>query len=147
MLLAFPCAYYAFSSKISVYPYSSLNLLDPFKTPFIIENKSYLPIHDVIFSCIVRKLESSESDILIMNFNVKYDSPTIPYIASGEKTKTFCNNPFKPLTPITSADIEVVVSYRPSFIPWQKQKSTRFSTIKDVKNNLIWLPKAITEKN
>ena len=136
---------YSFSPEVEVYPYSSLNPLDPFATPFIIKNNSYLSIYDVAFSCEPKNVDASASHSTFLGGETSFGKPPIPFIDTGESSKSFCFFPVNFTSPITSADINILVSFRPSFIPWRQKKRFRFTTEKDINGKLVWLPSAKTE--
>ncbi len=136
---------YFFSPKIKIYPGEPLNPSNPFKTPFIIENQTILSIYNIEFSYVLRKIEAKESNQLIKNIGTLFISDPIPLLRGNESTTTFCASP-KMLTPVTSADIEITVKYKPKFFPIQKSLSMRFNTYPNKNGNLFWFPKALSEK-
>jgi hypothetical protein len=80
-----------------------------------------------------------------MNIGTKFISDPIPILRGNESTTTFCAS-FKTLTPVTFADIDVTVKYRPKFFLKQKSLSMRFNTYPNKNGSLFWFPKALSEK-
>lgn len=132
-LLTIVLAYYAFSSKLSITPSGSLNPSDPFATPFVLQNDSLLWVNLVKpYHCSLRKI-TTEDYLVFQGIDTAIDAPPIPRLDPGESTAFFL--PFRTViilrAPINYADIEVVVSYYPAFIPfYKKEKRVRFVTIK-----------------
>lgn len=130
------------SSKISVRSDDPINRSDPFSTPFQIKNDGYIPVFNITFLCTIREVKF-DNRASIHNINTRIVNPPIPKIRSGEETTTF----FKCLphkSPITSADIEIAVSYRPMWVFWKREKRFRFSTISR-EDELYWVPLALSQ--
>lgn len=145
LVLSIASAIYFFLPKIKIYPGESLNPSNPFKTPFIIENQTALSIYNIEFSCVLGRIEAKESNQLIGNIGTKFTNDPIPILRGNESTTTFCAS-FKTLTPVTFADIDVTVKYKPKYFLKQKSLSMRFNTYPNRDGNLFWFPKALSEK-
>lgn len=134
-------SYFSFSPKISVeasYPMESKNL---FTTPFVISNDGILPIHSVSHTVIVRNAVNEIGGTVIIPKGYK-PIDLMPVLQPGEKSTTGIPNPFGN---IVSGDIDFVVTYRPSFIPWRQTKIFRFGGSKESDSKLIWRHRASSE--
>jgi hypothetical protein len=146
-ILSFVATVYFFFPKVQIIPYTTLNPSNPFSTPFQVVNKSEFSIYSVELSCAFSNVESSESNSILSGFRTINSGSTIKEVKSDESASNFCAFPFNFKSPISSADFEVCVKYRPSFWPIRLDKCFRFSTSKTVDGNLIWLPMALTQPN
>ena len=144
---------YAFAPKVSVSSGATLDPLDPFEAPFIISNESYLPISDVTFACKASKIQPSEfaeevakeRDGKIPILDSWSFGPGPRYVATtfnpGEKRTFICLSIAGLLkSPITSASIEISVTYRPAWILPKEERRFRFDTAMNKSGQLIWLP-------
>ncbi len=145
LILTVVGSYYTFSLKLTIEPKESLDPSNPFATPFIIRNDSLLGVYSINLKTGIREVYAKGSDNKFSNFGTMTDVPPIPKLDSGEPTTFFITFPFKTPSPITSADIEIMVSYRPVLLPFNRNKSLRFVTIQAKNGTLHWVPKAISE--
>ena len=76
VILGLIVAYYNLSSRICVTSHEPISRSDPFSTPFQIRNEGYLPIYDVTFSCVLRRVEWAEGGGVI-NIATTTDAPPI----------------------------------------------------------------------
>lgn len=115
-------------------------------TPFIVSNDGILSIYSLEYSCFIRFAEFTHGgrmkDSLFRdaNFDKKILRP-------NEKDNLPCLPPHMikgpPFAELIDADIEVRISFRPSFILWRQEKYFRFATYKTNTSELQWLPKPI----
>ncbi len=142
LLLSLFVSFITISSKISVRSDDPINCSDPFSTPFQIKNVGYTPVFNITFLCTIREVKFANR-ASIYNIDTRIDNPPIPKICSDEETTTF----FKCLphkSSITSADIEIAVSYRPMWVFWKREKRFRFATISR-EDELYWMPLALSQ--
>lgn len=142
LLLGLFVSFITISSKISVRSDDPINRSDPFSTPFQIKNVGHTPVFNITFLCTIREVKF-DNRASIYNIDTRIDNPPIPKIRSGEETTTF----FKCLphkSPITSADIEIAVSYRPMWVFRKREKRFRFATIPR-EDELYWVPLALSQ--
>ncbi len=135
---------YAFSPKVKVYSNIPMKPDKAIKHPFIIENNSTFRVTDISFTYLFRKIESkgpswqsTGNDVLTAT-----DLPTTT-LNSGEQTTAFCISGISYKYPVTSADVEIIISYR---YFGKHIEHFRFATFPDKNENLIWTPKAMAEK-
>jgi hypothetical protein len=131
--------------RISVSSAASLEPHNPFATVFIISNDGYFSIHDATFRCVILNAEDESHARVIAPQGIQPTNLNIPEIGAGEKSTHACPWPFKFETPMLSADLIFLVSYRPSLIPWRQEKAFRFGTAKNKDGQLIWLPRSKSE--
>jgi hypothetical protein len=146
LILSIVSAIYFFLPKIKIYTGDSLDPSNPFKTPFIIENQTVLPIYDIEFICGIRDVKAEKQNVTFQNLGTSFASDPIPILLGNESTTTFCAFPFKTREPITSADIEIIVKYKPTFFWKQTSLSMRFNALQNIDGNLFWFPKSLSEK-
>lgn len=129
----------SFYPKVSIATEASLDPLNPFRTPFIIENRSLLPIHSIECSFFIHNISAKKTKNLATNFTTQMANQPIKRLNAGEKSTAFVVFPFNFSSPITYGDIDVMISFRPAYWPWRQEKIFHFVTEKDVNNNLRWL--------
>lgn len=137
--------YYTFSLKLTIEPKESLDASDPFATPFLVRNDSLLGVYSINLKTGIREVYAKGSDNRFSEFATMTDVPPIPKLDPGEPTTFFITFPFKTPSPITSADVEIMVSYRPVLLPFKRKKSLRFVTAQAKDGTLHWIPKALAE--
>jgi hypothetical protein len=125
--------------RIYVYPGTSLDLSNPFKTPFIIKNDGYLPIQNIHYELNVVKVTTnvgflSRNNVLkfadtIYNLNPNRSSPI--FISIGAR---FGENIY-----ITYADIHIVLTYTPFWVPYTITDNIRFKTMRKSNGEYVWL--------
>jgi hypothetical protein len=151
LFLTIAGAYYAFSSKLSIYPTASLDPAKPFATPFVIKNDSLLSLSSIKLRCRLRKVIVNDNVILLgskdgekeTTFNSINIIP-IPFLAAGEESTLFL--PFPNLEyPITFADISAEVEYSPALLPFKKKTLKRFVTVKASDGTFHWVSQALSE--
>jgi len=111
--------------QIAVTPQQVLAKSEPFSAPFRVGNEGYLPFHVIQLVCYIHevtypnmrfaneKLVNEQPDDLTLD---RQEGETIqcPYL-SGQMP-----------SPPTSADVVIVVDYKPPFIPWKFRRYFRF---------------------
>jgi len=143
---------YNFSTKVSVVP--DLASEGPSFIQFILTNESYLPIHEVSDSCEVLNVSPAIWNDKLQEQMPKNNPgglgslsirPGEAYVAqtlsANEKRSINCPLPTALLKfPIERANIEVVIDYRPDWLPWKQKKTYRFEGYRNKDGNLVWLP-------
>jgi hypothetical protein len=112
--------------------------------PFVVSNDGPVSVHSVEYRCFVRKAEFTrrhnlQNELLhdqrldkrILRSKEKDNVPCIPLYGSD------------PVADLISADVELRVSFRPSFLFWRQENRFRFETYRSHRGELHWLPKPI----
>lgn len=153
VLMSIVGAIYSFSTKITISPETTLSPSDPFRTAFVISNDSYLPMSDVTFSCEASNIQPSQ----FVDEAPRGSKGRIPRlegwsIEPGPGYRTDTLGPYEKRTfeclsaamllkhQLTSASIEIVVTYRPLWILWKQERRAKFNTERDKDGQLMWLP-------
>jgi hypothetical protein len=131
---------------MSVTANAPLNPSDPFTATFLVRNESALPVHRLqIFGRIDN--ERSADGESMGKFSI-VSHPEIEVMLPGETTTTtvpLTRMFFRPAGAIVSADIVVWMTYRPSFVFWNRTESFPFTTGVGPNGSLIWYPAAESE--
>jgi hypothetical protein len=115
-----------------------------------VKNEGSLSIYSVTNRCLIRNASWAplSGSVIASQTGVSRHDPPIPEIAVNEAATIDCPFPkesFNPGLPISSADIEIEVSYRSAFLPWRREKRFRFGTVKDKDGRLLWYPRPLSE--
>jgi len=134
---------------VHVSPFLRLNAKLPFSERFEVQNNGYFAMHDIHKAC--RGVSVNSSGPRGGNFetrdNLYLSSETTDLLAAGGSTTTDC-----PLDRIlglfglensvfTTAEIEIIIDFRPSWYPWRKKNSFRFKGQYDSSGSIQWLYK------
>lgn len=65
----------------------------------------------------------------------------------NEKDEVPCIPLVDPLEDVSSGDVELRVSFRPSFVFWRLEERFRFETYRSLRGQLHWLPKPGADEN
>ncbi len=133
-----------FASRVSVSSSTPLNPSDPFSTPFFISNDGLFAIYDVKFHCDLRGIKFPEGGG-VSNISIIDDSPSISSIEASEKATTKCMISIPDATRNDHADIAIVISYRPKFFPYQKNKKFRFVMEQGFDKQWHWQPQPLSK--
>ena len=114
-----------FASRVTVSSFSPLNPNDPFSTRFSISNDGAFSIDDVEFGCYLKDISFPEGGGF-SNFSVIDSSLPIKTIEAGEKATYKCLLSVPNVSGHSQADIYVLVSYQPKFLPYRVKKPYRF---------------------
>jgi hypothetical protein len=144
---------YAFSTRVSISSDVTLDPSDPFRTPFVISNDSYLPISDVTFSCKASNIQPNEfvdafppdQEGRVPRLGEWSLKPGPRYVADylqpNEKRSFECLSIIGLLKhPITNASVEIFITYRPLWILWKQERQFKFDTQRNKDGQLVWLP-------
>ncbi len=137
-----------FQPRLSVTPQQALDPSKPFSVPFIIANNGYLPFRDVEFLCGIREVKGTENRTL-GKFALRFPHNRLSVLEPGKPATISCDffaaKGFE-FFPVISADIAIIVQFRPQLLPWSKRESFRFITTEAADNKLLWFPQP-EEKN
>ncbi len=127
-----------FSSRISVLPTTPINPSDSFSVPFIVKNEGLLAIYDVKFSCHYDQIKDLNENTWTNASQVNVHR--VREIGAGQQATVTCNKIRGDIT-FAHADMSIIVSFRPSFIPWRKEPlPVRFIVERGSDGQLYWLP-------
>lgn len=121
-------------------------------TSFSVTNNGYLPMYNAEFSCGVINVDakgkqklggSKDKGLRIVKPDqrasvIKY---TQSYSAKCSQNSFGFIGENSEKQPITNADIEILVSFKPWLLPWREEKSFRFTTVTGDDNKLQWVPR------
>jgi hypothetical protein len=136
------------SSRVTVSPSSPLMPQDPFSTMFTISNDGPLAIYDVYASCHVNVVRG----VSVGELHMEGDGGEINYkeaeeIDSGDKINLSCfKDQVEASKPWLSGDVDINVSYRPSFYPGHQERKARFIGERGADGGLHWFQQP-TESN
>lgn len=129
--------------RLTVSPGQTILPSNPFYTPFTLTNGGYLPIENIDFVCGLREVtlkDSTNPDIA--NIGMSIANTSIAKLSASETTSIEFDRIFSKGTPIASADIEVMVTYKPFLLPIRMEYSQRFKTRLNHLQELQWIPVA-----
>jgi hypothetical protein len=131
--------------KISVEPSPPMQSNNLLTAPFVISNDGFLPMYKVSYFVKLRHIENAKGGKVITNYErgMEPSGFSIPSLMPGEKATTGLPNPFG--EPTVSGDIDFVVTYRPSWLPWEQKKVFRFGGSKESDGKLVWRHRAASE--
>ncbi len=111
--------------RLSVTPGQTLKEINPMATMFILRNEGQFSIYDIEFSCWLNSVKW-ENDVSIEQGRGSTDAFNIRELEGNAETSSPCfismYNPHRAV----SVDVTLVVSYRPSFYPFHKERQFRF---------------------
>jgi hypothetical protein len=107
--------------------------LDPdnvLTTPVTISNEGVLYLADVRVVCFTRVIEDSRSNFAVNNIGKDYVPPA-GTLEDGEKETVPLLALVASTSPITSADVALIVSFEPGYMPfWTKRRAFRFKSVR-----------------
>jgi len=131
--------------KVSVTTSGPLESSKPFSAPFIISNDSILPIHTITYHISPRNiLNYYGGGVYFKNTIIKPGDFLVNSLGSGERFTIYIPFPIK-VIPMKSVDMEIIIVYRPDFIPWKQEKHFRFYLAQTLDGRWFWFPKAMSE--
>jgi hypothetical protein len=134
-----------FAARVTVSSLTPLNPTDPFSTPFSISNDGAFSIYDVEFSCSLNDVKFPNGGGM-SNLSVGgYGLPPIKVIEAGEKATYQCLIGSQETPKGSQADIHVVVSYQPKFIPCRIDKPYRFVMKQGSDKQWYWFQQPVSE--
>ena len=141
-------AVFAVLPKISVSTATTLGRISSQQHayPFVVSNDSPFSIHSVEYRCFVIKAEFTGGATLVNELmHSRQLDKTI--LRPNEKDEVPCIPPVDPLEDLSSGDVELRVSFRPSFVFWRLEERFRFETYRSLRGQLHWLPKPAADEN
>jgi hypothetical protein len=114
--------------------------------PFVVSNDSPFSIHSVEYRCFVIKAEFTGGATLVnqLIYDPRLDKMIL---RPNEKDEVPCIPLVDPLDDVSSGDVELRVSFRPSFVFWRLEERFRFETYRSLRGQLHWLPKSGADEN
>ena len=135
-----------FVTSASVSQDVPIDLVNPFSTPFLINNDGNASINSVQVDCRVTDMKLGRSNE-VRDVNSKDDIQPIADLRSGQQRAVSCSPHVWVNSPIDSANVELLVSYRPAWAPWiSKHKLFRFKTAKTSNGETHWVRQAEISK-
>ncbi len=132
---------WALYPRLSVSPTDTLRHKDPFGITFTLANDGMTPLRRVEVTCHVRHLYKNGHDLAS---NVSVSGGLTATILYGAKKLDIPCHSLVETEGIDGADLDIVVSYYPPFVPTFLSNWTdafHFSTDKSDDGNFVWLPK------
>jgi len=119
---------------------------DPFATPFIVHNASFLPIYSVRVLCHFNRIVTDPK-----HTGNQWDvsgiravrTPFIEVIEAQSRITSECWFPLafrEAKARLIEGDIGIIVEFRPSFYPWRQTRGARFVMRKDSAGQERWFP-------
>ena len=146
----------AISGVLAYFPSMTIHLADPlepnnpFSSPVLLTNDGLLCLNSITFITKLKMLSDPTGAAVVIEKEGVHNMPpfSIKRLCKGE-TSTFGLPDLMQYFELPSApdygDIELVFSFRPSFVIWRQTKSFRFAfTLKN--NKYTWFPRAHTDK-
>jgi hypothetical protein len=125
--------------RVSVSPGEVFELYDPFKTPFVIKNDGYLPITNINYSLAVDNAEF-EREISFTNVSFLNFGDSISKLAANRSSAIFIRRTIgMPPGYLKSAEVNIVLNYKPYLIPYTFKETFRFKTEKKTSGAYVWL--------
>lgn len=122
---------------------------NPAFTPFVVQNLGYLAIYNVTVKCSVKylKLPGDIHVVGLGDYTNRFSDPkqVASVIAPGEEYTILL-----PLTGlehnrIENADIAIVLSFKPRWLPWQREMLHRFVTTQSKDGQWYWFQQPINK--
>lgn len=129
--------------RASVSPEELQNPSDPFSAPFIVANDGYVDLYDVTFLCSpIKVLTSTRGEIRAdVGAGFSDTSFNVGTLGPDGRTTVFC-----PLYvmymgpgPIKEAHIQIILSFRPEWLPFHRSIKRDFVLSKDAAGRYRWL--------
>jgi hypothetical protein len=134
-----------FKPDVVITPQPALDPHDPFSALLVVTNNGALAIEDGQSLCHVRYMEDRNRNSF-SNANRFESSQNFAELSSKDSTTIKCLIPVDNDTQWTKADIELWISFRPSFWPGRMIKRSRFVAIHDINAGVRWTPLALDSK-
>jgi len=117
------------SPKISVDPDIRRVPNNPFATSFKVRNDGYLPLKDVEFEYWLKNIYWKGSNNRIIDSSVNFGDKKIPILKPNQTETAFrLSTPVYSNEPASTADIEIIVSYKDYWPPpWQEKLKFGFT--------------------
>jgi hypothetical protein len=136
------------NAKIVVSPVGTIEETDPLNVRFQVANESTFPIHSVMARA---KLEARLHLNTLTHNYVDMRPPVIEEIQPGSKPATFVGRIYifgtKRVFPDDLIDIELRITFRPSFALWRKRAPRRFQARRLANEQWEWTELAPSTPN
>jgi hypothetical protein len=130
-----------FQSRLSVTPREALDPSKPFSVPLIVADDGYLSFRGVTYQCYLRDMvnegDMRGADLMMPEMQLGEIDPGAPATAS---CSFVTERALVTTRKIISADITVIIRYRPVLLPWRKERKFRLVTAETADHHLVWLP-------
>ena len=141
--LALLSGYALIHPHVSVEPGVQLDSSDPFSTEFEIKNENAIfAVHDVYFTCTLVWVVTSRGPMYnVFNHDTINNQRVIPEIApNGGSSGVACEGltSSEHLGQVMKATIEINLSYRQKFWPFDPSRSYPFVGVRDIQNVVHW---------
>lgn len=107
--------------RLTVAAQPLLNPSDPFSAPFVVSNDGYIPLTDVVISCVIDRIRGAAD---VDGSISRPPERQIDRLGVGERTSTACPAPV--VAPIESADVLISVQFSPARIAYPMTWEYRF---------------------
>lgn len=124
---------------VHVDPYIQFDPASPFSERFKVSNDGFFAIYDVQVNCIVQKATlTGEATVA----NVRGNAAYLKVLEAPDSTTFDC--PLDtwvgfPNRKYISADIEIIIAFRPAWYPWHKHRAVGFHGQLDSQGNVRWV--------
>ncbi len=140
-------AYYAFVPKITVS--STIEAKGLFDAPLEVKNESILSLHSLSFSCNLNRAYWP-SRVGGRRNRIQSTASIIEELEPNESTTIVIPDAVRSvigdLPPASGADVDIVIYYRPSFLPFHKSFQCRFVSKQVSSGGFLWIPLSKSER-
>ena len=122
---------------------------NPAFTPFVVQNQGYFNIYDVKVSDSMKYLKLP-GDILVVglgDYTNRFSDPkhVANVIAPGEQYSVLLSLTGMEHNKIENADIAIVLSFKPRWLPWRRETLHRFVAIQSKDGQWYWFQQPINK--
>jgi hypothetical protein len=129
--------------RLSIGPGATIMKSNPFYTPFILKNDGYLPVSDLQFVCFMKSATlAGSAKPNITNIGIQLAKTEVAKLGANKSASIDFARIFNKEASFSSAQIDVVVTYRPFLIPFKRSEIQTFKTKENYNGELIWSPVA-----
>ena len=122
---------------------------NPAFTPFVVQNLGYLAIYNVAVKCSVKylKLPGDIHVVGLGDYTNRFSDPkhVASIIAPGEQYTILLSLTGLEHNKIENADVAVVLSFKPKWLPWRRETLHRFVTTQSKDGQWYWFQQPINE--
>jgi hypothetical protein len=136
-LAGYVAAVLALSPNISVVPPTVFDKIERFSAPFRVKNDGFLSIHDVEYSCKPNEVKFRSNPFKVDMLH----GFVANRIGPGENATFLCDWRQGDMMHIESADLSIIVSFRPSFLWFQINESFHYTLERYPDNLYYWNPR------
>ena len=125
--------------RISVKPVDSLEPSGSFSASFVVSNDGYLGVHGIKVSCAIDDIENSGHDVLTNSLAGELVNLEIGDLGPDGGAITMCQTGIFTSAPIVTGHINIVISFRPDFLPWHQTKDFHFTAFPGEHDSIHWI--------